>query len=498
MPLSAAGLFSSPLPRMTLPLRTAPALLLPLLLSACALSRPPASVAAPAPLAWHAPLPHGGTVEGLERWWERLDDPLLVELIAAAQQASPTLAQARSRLLQARATAATARAAQLPAADANASAQRGVNVSLGGVVSALQGGVQASWDADLFGARAATREAADARLAGARASWHEARVAVAADVANQLDALRNCRRLLAVARSDAASRAETARLAGLAAGAGFQAPADAALARASAADADARATQQRAACEVGRKGLVALTALDETVLEQKVAEAQVSSRPPAIFSIASLPAQVLEQRPDVYNAAREVAAASAEVASADAQRYPQLSLQGTVGRARYQYEGQTLDFSNWTVGPVALSLPLFDGGRRRASVAAAQARYEEAAAVYRGKARQAVREVEEALVNLQSAAERTASAEAAAEGYRQSFEAMQARYRSGLASLLELEDSRRTALASETARVNLERERMAAWVALYRAAGGGWDPDRPAPGDAVSAAPAASTDSATR
>jgi len=483
---------------MTLPRRTAPALLLPLLpllLSACALSRPPATVAAAAPVAWHAPLPHGGTVEGLERWWERLDDPLLAELIAAAQEASPTLAQARSRLLQARATATTARAAQLPTADANASAQRGVNVSLGGMVTALQGGVQASWDADLFGARAATREAADARLAGARASWHEARVAVAADVANQLDTLRNCRRLLAVARSDAGSRAETARLAGLAASAGFQAPADAALARASAADADARTTQQRAACEVNLKGLVALTALDETVLEQKVAEAKVGQRPSALFSIASMPAQVLEQRPDVYNAAREVAAASAEVANADAQRYPQLSLQGTVGRARYQFEGQTLDFSNWTIGPVAVALPLFDGGRRRAGVEAARARYEEAAAVYRGKARQAVREVEEALVNLQAAADRTASAETAAEGYRQSFEAMQARYRSGLASLLELEDSRRTALASETARVNLERERMAAWVALYRAAGGGWDPARPAPGDAVSAA---STDSATR
>ncbi|XAH23257.1 efflux transporter outer membrane subunit [Xylophilus sp. GW821-FHT01B05] len=478
---------------MTLFRRTAPALLLPLLLSACALSRPPATVAAPAPAAWHAPLPHGGTVEGLERWWQRLDDPLLVELIAAAQEASPTLAQARSRLLQARATTATARAAQLPTADASASAQRGVNVSLGGIATTLQGGVQASWDADLFGALAANRDAADARLAGARASWHEARVAVAADVANQLDTLRNCRRLLAVARSDAASRAETARLAGLAADAGFQAPADAALARASAADADARSTQQRAACDVSLKGLVALTALDETVLEQKVASAQAAPGLLALFSIATLPAQVLEQRPDVYNAARELAAASAEVASADAQRYPQLSLQGTVGRARSESQGQTLSFNSWTVGPVSVALPLFDGGRRRAAVDAAQARYDEAAAVYRGKARQAVREVEEALVNLQAAADRTASAEAAADGYRLSFEAMQARYRSGLASLLELEDSRRTALASETARVNLERERMAAWVALYRAAGGGWDASQPAPGDAVSAAPATTT-----
>ena len=87
---------------------------------------------------------------------------------------------------------------------------------------------------------------------------------------------------------------------------------------------------------------------------------------------------------------------------------------------------------------------------------------------------QAVREVEQALVNLQSTAERTPDIDVAAEGYSASFKGTEARYQSGLASLVELEDARRRLLAAQSAVVGLQRERRSAWVALYRALGGGW------------------------
>ena len=119
-----------------------------------------------------------------------------------------------------------------------------------------------------------------------------------------------------------------------------------------------------------------------------------------------------------------------------------------------------------------LYLFLTAGGNQ---VDAARARYDEAVAVYQGRVRQAVSEVEQALVRLQSTAERADSARAAVQGYRTSFDATEARWRGGLASLVELEDARRTALAAENALVALQHERMAAWVALYRAAGGGWN-----------------------
>ena len=108
-----------------------------------------------------------------------------------------------------------------------------------------------------------------------------------------------------------------------------------------------------------------------------------------------------------------------------------------------------------------------------------KARYEDAATQYRASVRKAVREVEEALVNLQSTADRNEDALVAAQGYRASFTGTEARYKSGLASLVELEDARRTLLAAQSAVVTLQRDRRSAWVALYRALGGGWTPAEP-------------------
>ena len=448
-------------------------------LTACTTLRPPAQVAPATPTSWQAPLPHEGQLQQLTNWWARTNDPVLVGLIESAQRISPSLAQARSRVEQARATQTTARAALLPTLDAQASASRGVTPPVTTPATTAQAGLQAGWEIDLFGANQATRDAATERLAGAQALWHEARVSVAAEVALQVSSLRTCLQQLDVAERDAQSRAATARLTQDSQRAGFTAPATAALASASAAEATARAAQQRMQCDVDFKTLVALTGEPEPALRNQITTAPVPGFDEARFTIAALPVQVVSQRPDVYNAEREVAAASAEVGSAQAQRWPRLSLTGTVGTAWSRTAGTTTDLSTWSFGPLALSLPLLDGGRRTAQVDAARARYDEAVAVYQGRVRQAVSEVEQALVRLQSTAERADSARAAVQGYRTSFDATEARWRGGLASLVELEDARRTLLAAQTTLVALQHERQSAWVALYRAAGGGFDAANP-------------------
>lgn len=440
--------------------------------------------AAALPPQWQAPLPHAGSLADLSQWWQAQGDPLLVELIDAAQNASPDVASARSRIVQARAARTTADAALLPGVDASVSAARepsqtlgGNGQPIGGVATTVQGGLQASWEIDLFGANRASVDAAQARLDGAQAQWHDARVVVAAEVATQYTALRHCERLLVLARADAASRAETARLAELAGSAGFQAPAEVALARASAAEARGRATQQRALCDLDVKALVALASLAEPDLRQKLALAGANTAFFAPFSIATVPAQALRQRPDLLQAEREVAAASAELGSAQAQRYPRLTLAGSVGALYYRSGGVTVSSGTWAVGPLALSVPLLDGGRSAAAVDAAEARYVEAAALYQARARRAVREVEEALVNVQATADRSEDARLATEGYRAALAGTSARYRSGLASLPDLEEARRNALSAETTQVGLQRERSTAWIALYRAVGGGWNAD---------------------
>lgn len=453
------------------------------MLAACAVPTPPASVAAPTPGQWQAPrpagealpaLPHDGDLARLSQWWRQFNDPLLVELIDAAQAVSPTLASARNRLAQARAARVAAGAALAPSLDGQLSAQRS-NTQLQGVLTTTaQAGLVTAWEIDLFGANRLAADAAQARLDGAQAQWHAARVSVAAETAAQYFSLRNCQRQLAVAQRDATSRGETARLADLSARAGFTAPATSALARASAAESSARATQQRALCEADLKALVAMTATPEPTLRQQLAAASGAGLP-TVYSVAALPAQVLAQRPDVFQAEREVAAASADVGTTRAQQMPRLSLSGAVAAGAIRTGGATTDAQTWSIGPLALSLPLLDGGRRAAQVDAAQARYDEAVALYQASVRQAVREVEEALINLDASAARSQDAETATEGYRASFAATEARYQAGLASLVELEDARRNALAAETALNALQRERVLAWVALYRAAGGGWE-----------------------
>jgi outer membrane protein, multidrug efflux system len=460
------------------PLTAAAGLLL--LLAACAVPRPPGSVAGDPPPRWYAPLPHGGTLADLRHWWQQFQDPLLAQMVEAAQVASPDVATAGARIAEARSARVSAQAAMLPSIDGNVSATRG-NAQSGVPLSTIaQAGLQTAWEIDLFGGLGARSDAARARLAGAEAGWHEARVAIAAETATTYVDLRTCERQLAIALNDEASRAETARLTALSAEAGFTAPAVSAQARASAAEGAARSKQQRGQCELTVKALVALTGMAEPALRQKLAEPWTE---PAGFTLAALPAvpaELLAQRPDVYRFEREVEAASADVGAARADRYPRLTLSGQIAAGVVHAGGRTLDAQTWAIGPLALSLPVFDAGRRAAAEDVATARYEEATKLYAARVRQAVREVEEALVNLQTARERSEDVRTAVEGYRASFVGTESRYRSGLGSLIDLEDQRRVLLVAENAQVLLQRDRLAAWIALYRAVGGGWmRPDSP-------------------
>ncbi len=446
------------------------------LLAACA-SAPaiPNAGSAGTPDQWQAPLPHGGELAVLGQWWRQFDDPLVAQLIDSAQSASATLASAQSRIEQARATRVAAGAALLPALDASASASRGRQDLFSPLASSASAGVQASWEIDVFGGRRAGKRAAEQRLLGAQAGWHDARVAVAAETATTYTALRACEAQTEQQRADTASRAQTARLTELSAKAGFEAPASAALARASAAQANGLLTQRRAQCDSLVKALVALTALPEPALRAQLSSATAKVPQPAQLSVPSVPAQALAQRPDVFIAERDLLAASADAAQARAQRWPSIRLGGSIGVLRIDSgTGGTDTGSVWSIGPISVTLPLFDGGTRRANVDAAQARVDESAALYRARLRNAVQEVENALIALQSTADRAADARTASEGFAASLRATQARFSGGLASLFELEDARRSAVQAQVALIDLQRERSTAWIDLYRALGGGW------------------------
>jgi NodT family efflux transporter outer membrane factor (OMF) lipoprotein len=452
-----------------------------LVMAGCAApERMPAKPSVP-PARWHAPLPHEGQTAELQRWWEQFDDPLVPRLVAAAQEASPTLAAAQSRLAQANAARVAAGSNLLPKVGAVGSLVRGRQdfVSPMGNLASL--GLQSAWEIDVFGGARAGRDAAQARLEGAEAGWHEARVSVAAEVASTYVGLRACQAQLAISETDATSRAETARLTEQAARAGFQSPANEALSRASAAQARAQFDAQRTQCESTVKALVALTGLEEPALRDALAARSATMPQPAQIIVPAVPGDVLNQRPDLHAAARELVAASAEVGQTRAQLLPSVSLSGSISAARFEAGGTSGSGTLWSLGPLQVTVPLFDSGARHANVDAARARYEAAAATYRAQLRAAVREVEDALLQLDGTARRTEDARISVEGYEASYRAADARYRGGLSSLFELEDARRTAAAAQRELIELQRERVAAWIALYRAMGGGWTPGTSAP-----------------
>jgi len=449
------------------------------MLGGCAGVAPPhaATPIAAAPAQWQAPLPHGGQLADLAQWWSQFDDPLLPRLIDAAQQASPTLASARSRIAQARANRVASGAALAPSLDATAGASRGRQDLSVPLATSGSAGLQAAWEIDLFGARRAGSDAAAARLGSAQAQWHDARVAVAAEVATSYTALRACEAQVLQTDIDARSRSETARLTALSASSGLQSPGNAALSRASAAQGQINLAQQRMQCELQLKSLVALTAIDEASLRRQLAEATARVPQPAQIEVDSVPAQALAQRPDLFSAERDLLAAGADIAQARAQRWPRVTLSGSIARAHSEVGPGANSGNVWSFGPLAVSLPIFDGGTRRANVDASLVRYDEAVAAYGAKLRSAVREVEQALVTLQSTDDRTRDAQVAAEGFHASFTATESRHRSGLASLFELEDARRSDAQAQAALIDLQRERTTAWISLYRALGGGWTAD---------------------
>jgi multidrug efflux system outer membrane protein len=478
------------------PMRCEPRLLAPslglaaaVLLAGCASTMPapvPGSATGPVAAQWHAPLPHDAQISDLHRWWAQFDDPLLMRLIDAGQQASSTVAQATARIADARAARVASGAALLPTLDATASASRGRPDLFTPIGNTASVGLQAGWELDVFGANRAGVNAAQAKLEASEALWHDARVSVGAEIATTYLALRACEMQAAQAELDARSRAETSRLTRLAADAGLQAPAAAELARASAAQGNSILAQRRAECDLSIKALVALTAFDEEALRRDVGLATPRMPQPAALSVAAVPAQTLAQRPDIHAAARDVVVASAESDQARAQRWPRITLAGSIGRLRVESGGMKTDGTVWSVGPVSVTLPLFDAGTRRANAKAARARYEAATVVYASTLRSAVREVETALVTLHSTATRGEDAQTAVDGFERSFIATESSHRAGAASLFDLEDARRSLVAARSALIELQRERVAAWIALYRAIGGGWSA-----GEASAASPPA-------
>ncbi len=424
------------------------------------------------PAAWVAPLPHDASATALKGWWQRFDDPVLLRLQEQAEASSPTLDQAVARIQQARATLDTNRAQGRPLANVGASfTESGQRTSTGGqsfqfVTGGLQPSADASWALDLFGKIRRNSQAARARIEARGDDLADARIALAAEVADDYVQYRGCGQLAALYDQQATSQSETARLTRISQRAGFTAPADAELTDASAASVRASATDQVAQCDLLVKSLTSLTGLGEATLRATLLPGKGRLPMPAMLSVTTLPADLVRQRPDIASSERELAASSAEIGAATADLYPSLSLSGSISTGG--------GLSQWSFGP-SLSLPILDGGKARAGVRSARVAYQLQFATYRESVRAGLLEVEQALVRLQSARARDADLARAAQGYAANYAAIDRQRQVGSVSMIDRESARRNALEAERTLVNLRQTQVQSLIALYKALGGGWD-----------------------
>jgi outer membrane protein TolC len=200
-----------------------------------------------------------------------------------------------------------------------------------------------------------------------------------------------------------------------------------------------------------------------------------------------MPAQLLAQRPDVAAAHQRWLAAQAHQRSVDAQRYPQLSLGALIGEARLRVGGESSVSSLWSIGP-SLTLPLFDGGGRRAQGEAALAAVDEAAATLQAKWQTAVAEVEESLERMSATRDRQREAESVAQEWQGIAQRAVLRAQAGLNSGPQRVTSQRNALTAHGDLLAAQADQAHAWFRLYRSLGGGWNAG-PSPIDQLAAQP---------
>ena len=152
---------------------------------------------------------------------------------------------------------------------------------------------------------------------------------------------------------------------------GFEAPANGALADASAADARTGSSAQRAECDVRSRRWCCSPAHASRRCARAWPRRRAGCRSPRAFARAAVPAALLAQRPDLAAAERELVAAAADVGVAEAQRLPRLTFSGSIGLGALRIAGATSTARTWALGP-ALMLPLFDGGAAPRNVDAAR------------------------------------------------------------------------------------------------------------------------------
>ena len=403
---------------------------------------------------------------GIERdWWLGYNDPVLDTLVRQGLAANLDIDAATDRLGSAAELLRAERSDLVPSIDATAEA--GASLTNDSAVTA-SAGLFGIFNPDINGRLAAEVRAAAADYAEAEYLLADQRRIVAAAIATQYIEYRRTGAQLELLEQSTGLQEQTLRIVTLRFEAGLAANLDV---RRAAAD----LAQTRA-----RRGLIEIARN-----EAQNALAILLAQPPGAFSVparaeaeipdyglgppAGVPADLLRRRTDVLAAEAQLAQAAAAIGIERADLRPSLSIPATIGIGDGTLGGL---FSDFLVGiGAALDLPLFDGGRRRAEVAAAeleaQARLAEYAAVFLN----ALGEVENALVAIEAYQQRSEALSEAIEQSEVALSQSNALYREGLASLFDVLDAQRQLIASRQSLIDSDAALASSHTAFHAGMG---------------------------
>jgi NodT family efflux transporter outer membrane factor (OMF) lipoprotein len=415
-------------------------------------------------------------------WWEVFGDNTLSELEQRASTTNQELKAAVARVEQARASARVARSEFLPTLDANPSWRReryspNQEPSFGAITAnTIRAPLDLSYEIDLWGRVRRSFESARADAQGSLAAMYNVLLTLQADLAQNYFSLRSLDAEIATVRGTLGLRHEQLKLTRSRFEGGISSELDMARAETEVAgtEADVAALmKRRAELENAIAVLVGENPTNFKLVALK--DANWNPQPPKIP--AGLPAALLERRPDVADAERQLASANARIGMAKAAFFPVVRLTGSGGfvsgdiESLFNWESRV-----WSLGP-SISLPIFAGGRNAANLTRSRAAYEEAVAGYRQRVLVAFGEVETSLSGLQFLGQRAAAQDRAVASARRAADLAQQRYTSGIVSYLEVVDASRGALFAERNQAQIVGERLIASVQLMKALGGGWHQD---------------------
>jgi multidrug efflux system outer membrane protein len=447
------------------------------LLAACAVGpdyRAPATEAAPFVAAQGA-----GVVEQPfeAAWWEQFQDPVLDGLIERALSQDLDLRIALARVEEARAYLGAARRDRWPGVSTEAARSRSDQQQPGFTeerveIDSYDVGFATLWELDLFGRVRRGVQAAGADADAAVADLRDAQVLIAAEVARNYVELRGAQKRLRVAQANLGYQQDTLDLTRVRMTLGRGSELDVASAAARRAATEATIPLLAAAEAVAANRLAVLLGERPGALAAELGFKEVA---PHLTTIAvDSPAALLQRRPDIRAAERELAAATARIGVAKADLFPRLTLSGFFGFVAGDADSLGESESRaWRVTPV-LSWAGFDRGAW-ARVAVADARADAALAGYERAVLRALEETENAFAIYGAQRERLASVVDQAAASRTAAELARIQYREGALDFLRLLDAERTLLQAEDEVAAAEASLNASVVLIYKALGGGWE-----------------------